>query len=208
MKIPCEIEQVVQLKTKGKVTFSFDKQYAGHFTNFTDKPLSIEILVNAQEQIKRLAMISPDQRKKIYALFNDIAAYTGDTQNNIKELLKALYCAEREIAGFSLSDCSSELASDYIEWLIDWCFRHGVPLNEHPKDYFDDIERYVATCIDNRFCVVCGRAGEIHHIDTIGMGRDRTKVDDNEHSKTCLCREHHTEAHNLGWQTFKQKYHL
>jgi len=208
VRIKCELEQVVQLRTKGKAVFSFDKQYAGHFTNFTDKPLTIEILVDEQEQIKRLAMISSEQRKKIYALFNDISNYTGDTPDNVKEMLKDFYCYERGIESFSLSDCDKQLASDFIEWAVDWSFRNGVPLKEQPKDYFDNSERYIAVCNENRVCCVCGKPGEIHHIDTIGMGRDRRKVDDSDYRKICLCRAHHSEAHQIGWDTFADKYHL
>ena len=64
MRISCELEQVVQLKTKGKAVFTFDKQFAGHFTNFADKPLTIEILVDEPEQLKRLSMISPISEKR------------------------------------------------------------------------------------------------------------------------------------------------
>ncbi len=208
MRISCELEQVVQLKTKGKAVFTFDKQFAGHFTNFADKPLTIEILVDEPEQLKRLSMISPDQRKKIYALFGEIGTHIGETQENAKELMKQAFCCEREIEDFSLSDCDWELASDFIEWLIGWCFKNGVPLKEQPKKYFDDTERYVKACVRNRICVICGKPGDIHHLDAIGMGRNRNKIDDSGYRKICLCRVHHTEAHQVGWDTFTTKYHL
>lgn len=55
---------------------------------------------------------------------------------------------------------------------------------------------------------MCGRPGEIHHVDAIGMGRDRNRVDDRRMRKICLCREHHTEAHKIGQPTFMKKYHV
>lgn len=55
-------------------------------------------------------------------------------------------------------------------------------------------------------CAICGREGEIHHVDTIGMGNDRRKVDDSDYRKICLCRQHHTEAHNIGMTEFESKY--
>lgn len=208
MKIKCELEQVTQLKTKGKAVFTFNRQLAGHFTNFADKPLTIEILVDGEEQKERLTMISHDQRRKIYAVLKDIANHVGDNAESMKDNLKALYCYDYEIAKFSLADCSKELATDFIEWLIQWSFQNGVPLSDKPINYFDDIERYHQACIQNLLCAVCGRQGEVHHVDAIGMGRDRTKVDDSKYQKVCLCREHHSEAHQAGWNTFVSKYHL
>ena len=57
-------------------------------------------------------------------------------------------------------------------------------------------------------CAVCGKDGEIHHVDTIGMGRDRRTVDDSSYRKICLCRTHHTIAHQRGMQAFEQMYHV
>ncbi|MHB8171232.1 MAG: putative HNHc nuclease [Thermincolia bacterium] len=45
-------------------------------------------------------------------------------------------------------------------------------------------------------------------VDVIGMGRDRREYDDSKHEKIALCREHHTEAHTIGWKTFAGKYHV
>lgn len=55
---------------------------------------------------------------------------------------------------------------------------------------------------------MCGRPGEIHHVDAIGAGRDRRYVDDSGYRKICLCREHHTAAHQRGMKAFEQMYHV
>ena len=88
MRVKCELEKVTQLKTKGKAEFSFDKKYAGYFTNFTDKALTIEILVDEDEQARRLTMISPDQNRQIHALFRNIAKHIGENEENTKEILR------------------------------------------------------------------------------------------------------------------------
>ena len=49
-----------------------------------DKPITIELLIDDEEQAIRLQQITPEQRKKIYALFRDIASYTGNTPENEK----------------------------------------------------------------------------------------------------------------------------
>lgn len=62
----------------------------------------------------------------------------------------------------------------------------------------------------NEYCEITGyqKPAEIHHWDAIGMGRDRKKVDDSKHRKIALCREHHTEAHAIGRDTFGDKHHV
>lgn len=57
-------------------------------------------------------------------------------------------------------------------------------------------------------CAVCGKRGELHHIDAIGMGGDRTQVEHLGREVISLCREHHTEMHTVGKADFLAKYHL
>ena len=45
-------------------------------------------------------------------------------------------------------------------------------------------------------------------LNTLQVGNDRNKVDDSDKRKIALCREHHQEAHSMGWDSFKEKYHV
>ena len=75
-----------------KLTLSLDdeqtREIMKHIYNFMDKPITIELLIDDEEQAIRLQQITPEQRKKIYALFRDIASYTGNTPENEKENMK------------------------------------------------------------------------------------------------------------------------
>ena len=212
MRFKCEIDNIRTLKKGMKLTLSLDdeqtREIMKHIYNFMDKPITIELLIDDEEQAIRLQQITPEQRKKIYALFRDIASYTGNTPENEKENMKTLFIQHTHHEPFSLSNCSFELASDFIEWMINFAFENGIRLSEHPLNTLDDIERYVRMSLKHRVCAICGRRGEIHHWDSIGMGRDRTKVDDSSNRKICLCRTHHTEAHTLGVKSFEEKYHI
>ncbi|WIF95046.1 putative HNHc nuclease [Caminicella sporogenes] len=179
-----------------------------HLPNFVDKPLEVDIRIDAKEYQEELKQISDEQRKKVYALIKDIADSIGDTVDNMKYNLKIAFIQQSEYNDFSLSNCSKELATDFIEFLLNFAFENGVRLKEHPRNSFDNIERYFAITVKNRICAVCGKRGDIHHIDAIGMGNNRNKVDDSLHRKICLCRSHHTEAHQIGWPKFIKKYHL
>ena len=89
---------------------------------------------------------------------------------------------------------------------LDYALEQGIPLLDFALNRTDDIGHYLYACLKLRKCAICGREGEIHHVDTIGMGNDRRKVDDSYYRKICLCRQHHTEAHNIGMIEFESKY--
>jgi hypothetical protein len=197
LKITLHIEEEEQLKV------------LQNLSNFMKKPLLVDIRIDEKEQRQRLSQISPEQRKKIYALFRDIADYTGDNVEAVKINTKHLFLKSYgQHEDFSLSDCSTELAKDYINFLVAWCFMNGVDLQDKPREILEDIETYLWLCLKYRKCAVCGQTADIHHVQAIGQGRDRRIYDDSRHQKIALCREHHAEAHTIGWQTFAGKYHV
>ena len=150
--------------------------------------------------------ISAEQRKKVYATIRDISDYTGYLPEEQKEWLKYLHISNTGCDYFSLSDCTMDTAREFINTILEYALEEGVPLSEDAVNRTDDIGRYLYFCIMHRKCAICGRSGEIHHEDAIGMGNDRRKVDDSNHKKICLCRIHHTKAHELGVERFIQMY--
>ena len=152
--------------------------------------------------------ISAIQRRKIYANIADIAYYCGEVPEYTKELFKFLYISETGAPYFSLSDCSMETAKEYISFLMDFALEHDIPLSDPGLQRTDDIERYLWSCIKHKKCCLCGKPADIHHTQAIGAGRDRRNYDDSEHKKMALCRLHHSEAHNIGVDTFNAKYHV
>lgn len=148
------------------------------------------------------------QRRKAYATIRDISSWTGYLPEEQKEWLKYLYIERTGNPYFSLSDCSMDTAREFINTILDYALEEGIPLSERGIERTDDIGRYLYSCIKNKRCAVCGRPGEIHHVDAIGAGRDRRHVDDSGYRKICLCREHHTVAHQRGMKAFEQMYHV
>lgn len=129
VRFRCEIDNIRTLKKGMKLTLAIgDKEtpkVMKDMYNFMDKPITVEILVDEHEQRKRLKQITPEQRKKIYTILRDMEAYTGENIENLRDSTKADFIRKWE--DFSLSDCSKELAADYIEYLIQLCFEMGVP---------------------------------------------------------------------------------
>ena len=152
--------------------------------------------------------ITAEQRKKAYATIRDIADYLGDWPEYYKNFLKFNFCMEKSIEYFSLSNCSITTARGFITYLIDFILENNIPLSEKALLRADDIDRYLLSCIKYKKCCICGQAGEIHHWDAVGMGRNRNEIDDSQNRKICLCRKHHSEAHNMGNSAFEKKYHV
>ena len=60
----------------------------------------------------------------------------------------------------------------------------------------------------NKRCAVCGRKAELHHVDHVGMGRNRKEICHIGMRALPLCREHHTEIHKVGQTDFLKRYIL
>lgn len=150
--------------------------------------------------------ISAQQLKKVHATINDIAAYTGEVPEVMKEWLKYLYIYRTGAKYFSFSDCTMDTAREFINVILDYALEMGIPLVDFALNRTDDIGHYLYACMKLKKCTICGMPGEVHHVDAIGMGNDRRTLNDSEHRKICLCRIHHTEAHTTGFDSFSNKY--
>lgn len=152
--------------------------------------------------------ISIEQRKKAYATIRDISIWTGYLPEEQKEWLKYLYIIRTGRPYLSLGNCSMDEAREFISTILEYALEEGIPLSEPGVQRSEDIGRYLYACIKNKKCAICGKPGEIHHVDAIGMGNDRRKLDDRDHRKICLCREHHTISHQKGRLAFERMYHV
>lgn len=146
--------------------------------------------------------ISPDQRAKAYALMHDIAEWSGDLPDYVKRLMKIDFLTHhmQTITAdmFSLSNCDMTLAREFITFLIDFCLEHDVPLGQPILQVCDDIEKAVYACLKRKKCIICGDKADLHHVDAVGMGRDRKDILQLGMRVLPLCRKHHTEAHTRG----------
>lgn len=139
--------------------------------------------------------ISNDQRKKIFALIRDIADWSGDEPEYIRQYMTWDFCRRSGNDWFSLSDVDMTTATQYISYLIEFCFTFSVPTRDSLLDRTDDISKYLYLCLAHRKCAVCNKYAEVHHVDRIGMGRNREKIFHEGLLAVALCREHHIECH-------------
>lgn len=150
--------------------------------------------------------ITIEQRKKYYATLNDISNYTGHMTEDLHSYFKMLYRYMHEDISISMSDCTVTQAREMINILIEFAITRDIPLSELGVNRTDDIDKYLYLTIINRRCSCCGKKADIHHVDKVGMGRDRTKINHEGMKVIALCREHHTEIHQIGEKDFEKKH--
>lgn len=154
--------------------------------------------------------ISDQQRKFIFALCNDIGYYTGDDTEYIRLLMQQYNANVRGIEVESLSSCNMAYANGLIDTIINFCIDREIPFSKKllEENQYSFTARQTYSMALKRVCVVCGRRADIHHVDAVGMGRNRQKISHVGMRALPLCREHHTECHTMGDDLFIQRYHL
>ena len=186
-------------------------------TVMPDKPnLSDEVTVIWHDK----RSISPEQRRKAWALIGEIARHCGylsqSDKRRMHQELKAKFLAqmrdgEEPVEMFSLRDTDMTTAREYITFLVEICIEFDVPTKEPLWQMAEDIEAYVYQCAIHGICAVCRRKAGIHHVDAVGMGRNRRSINHVGLLGMPLCwgiHGHHFEAHQLGDAAFMDKYHL
>lgn len=156
--------------------------------------------------------ITPEQRRKAYALMGEISEWAGYEPEEMKEVLKheflkkVVRSLQKEL--FSLANCDITMAREYITYLVDFILRNDVPTHQPLGQLADDIDKYVYACLIHKKCAVCGLKAELHHVDQIGLGGDRTAVEHIGRRCLPLCRKHHDELHQRGGESFLAYHHL
>lgn len=156
--------------------------------------------------------ISPEQRRKAYALMREIGEFYGYEQSEIKDVMKHDFVAnhlkqlQREL--FSLSNCDVTTAKEFISYLIDFILRNDIPTRVPLASLADDIDRYMYSCLMRRKCCICGQKADIHHWTRIGMGANRKTIIHEGMPLEPLCRGHHTECHTMAQEEFDERYHI
>ena len=150
------------------------------------------------------------QRRLFFALINDIVQWSVMPQEYVKDMFYLQYSAYtgKEI---SLADNSKTSVSDVntlIDLVIDFMFEWNVPFKEGYKQLPREEQYFIYQCCRHRRCLVCGDYADIHHLDTVGMGVDRKKVDHTQKHVMPLCRTHHENYHQLGAKKFSELYHV
>ncbi len=193
--------------TTGKIT-SYDGR---NLVIIPSEPLTREIL---QKRVREVELrlwdgrsISPEQRRKTYAIIRDVSAWSGHEPEELKRYFKWNFCSIDGREEFSLSDVDMTTAREFITYLIEFCFYNQVPTMDSLLNRTDDIGKYLYLCLEYRKCAICNDPAQVHHVDRIGMGRDREKICHVGLKAIALCAKHHDEAHHDEKKMFED-YHV
>jgi hypothetical protein len=156
--------------------------------------------------------LSDKQRKACYALMGAIADYAGMSKDRTKELMKIKFLSENmedmSERIFSLSNAPMSLVCAFQRFLVQFILEWDIPTDFSLLDMADDVSDYIYGCLVNKKCVICGRPADLHHVERVGMGRNRDEIIHEGMEVLPLCREHHTEAHTMPDKDFFERYHL
>lgn len=145
-----------------------------------------------------------------------IEALEGKDNKSIEELkdgfIKAikLFLLKNNDFSLSLEMMSQENANRFVKYLFDLAFDNEVPLKKEIIDLYSQEQQrnFVFTMLLKKKCVVCGQYADLDHWDNVAQIGGYEHDDGRKLRYLPLCREHHTEKHNIGRDAFKNKYHI
>lgn len=154
--------------------------------------------------------ITGKQRRLIFALCNDIEAHTGQPRDYMRQMfqdyVKFLYGYEQRI---SLADCTRTIAKQIIDVMFEWIFTNGIPLNYKTSEMMKEDKNYLYWATITRHCVICGQPNsDLAHLEAVGRGMNRNKMNHYDKHVLALCRKHHTTQHQMGIKSFNEYYQL
>lgn len=156
--------------------------------------------------------LSDKQRKMCYALLREISDYTGQGMDPTKEWMKLKFMTEdlEQTADklFSLSNAPMSLVCAFQRFLVRFILEWDIPCGFSLLEYVDDVADYIYHCLVTKHCCICGMPTDLHHIERVGMGRNRDEIIHEGMEVLPLCRDHHTEAHTMPDEEFFEKYHI
>ena len=153
--------------------------------------------------------LSVKQRRKIFALLNDIYLYTGQPTEDLRMMFQLYTEVMYGYDTISLRNCSMTVAKNLIEVILEWTFLYDIPLHHKTAELLKEDERFIYLSTINKQCVICGKPhSDLAHREAVGRGRDRRSINHYDHTVLALCRSHHNEQHNIGTEAFDKKYFL
>ncbi|MGW7931860.1 putative HNHc nuclease [Staphylococcus xylosus] len=197
----------------------YQQNYDGKFTVIVEgveiDDRTMQLIDNNISVLAELKIIDPQritgkQRRKIFALVNDIEAHTGQPRDYMRQMFQDYV---KFINGYderiSLADCSRKIAKEIIEVIIKWVFLNDIPLNYKTSDMLKENKAFLYHATVKRQCVICGAPNsDLAHYETVGRGMNRKTIDHYDKHVLALCRKHHNEQHNIGVKSFDDKYCL
>jgi len=168
--------------------------------------------------MRELTYINRIEQQLIHAIITEMAKQMCQSAVHLRDQLKQHYAEAMDYSrpfSLKLGVCKEKEFRLFKDYVLDLAMEYGIVF-ENMSTYFDDLEQYAAMCIKYRMCSVTlkphdpdnGYVVEIHHVDKVGMGNDRTQVDHSKLRRMALLSEYHQLTHAMGEISFQEKYHV
>lgn len=206
----CESEIIITLPVE-KVTAGLKTELEEYFNHLPIRVIPVRKLSQAQNGL-------------IHVLLKQFGEEIGYTLLEIKEVVKEQFSIATDRLDFSTARCDMETANEFISFIIEQALDLGINLyilGKQDKRYRHILEidkmteRYVIACLRKRVCCICGKQHneyntvDLEHWKTVSSSAGTYDLDDGlKNPFMTLCREHHSEKHNIGIKDFKNKYHI
>lgn len=154
---------------------------------------------------------TPQQRRFVFALMQDIYIYTGEPLESLKDVFywQFRYFTGKNISLSNESENTVDEVSTLSELILDFIFENNIPFREGYEIPPQNTQYYFYKCVTTRTCCICGKKNaDIDHFDNALGRRKRSEVDHTEFNFAALCRTHHQEKHQIGIAAFKNKHHV
>lgn len=183
-----------------------------------------EILNNYPIEVIPVKKLSAAQNAFIHVLFKQYGEELGYKMIEQKEIMKEQFAITYDLMEFSTSRCSMDQANEFIAYMIEHAIENDINLyirNKKEKKARHVLEidfitqRYVIACLRKKMCAACGKIHneyntvELHHWKSVSSAVGTYEDDDGLSTPfISLCTFHHTEFHNIGVESFKNKWHI
>ena len=183
-----------------------------------------ERLNNYPIEVIPVKKMSAAQNGLIHVLFKQYGEEKGYTMVEMKEIMKSEFARAYDIFNFETSKCDMQTANEFIAFMIEHAIDNDVNLyilNKKEKTTRHILEidfitqKYVIACLKKKMCAICGKIHdeyntvELHHWKSVASAVGTYDNDDGLSTPfMSLCTFHHSEFHNTGIESFKNKYHI
>ena len=138
----------------------------------------------------------------------DIYIYTGEPLESLKDVFywQFRYFTGKNISLSNQSENTVDEVSTLDELILDFIFANDIPFREGYEIPPQNEQYFFYKCVMTRTCCNCGRKpADIHHVDAVGMGNNRKKINNSGRRFMALCRVCHTKIHTEGLTEFTNK---
>ena len=144
------------------------------------------------------------QKKMLWALIYEISRWQKESPETVSRQRKLGFLIgemqTHAIRLFSISDAPQELTADFQRYLVRFVIEHGIITKKPLIAYTDDMDDYMACCMERKKCAVCGREATLIPLEEGGLRLDADVI--------TLCGEHAGEMTEKGAAGFMKKYHF